>query len=107
MISELGVLSAKEKELETLLRAFPENYYCKCPIPNAYEELVGDIVEVGRERGWTDEFIRICEANEGAEFCDIVNLIYSDERFPPLEIYDDDSGEILGYGYEGNFPDKK
>lgn len=106
MISELGQLSKKEQRLEMLLRSFPDNYYCECPIPNAYEELVGDIVEAGRDHGWTDEFIRICEANAGAEFCDIVSLIYSEERFPPLEIYDDDTGEILGYGYVGNFPNK-
>ncbi len=105
MLSELGTLSDKEKRLESLLRSFSDNYYCNSPIPNEYEEFVGDIVEAGRENGWTDEFIRICEANPEAEFCDIVKLIYTPERFPPLEIYDDDTGEILGYGYEGNFPD--
>lgn len=106
MIGELGKLSEKEQRLERLLRSFPDNCYQQSPIPNEYEEFIGDIVEAGREHGWTDEFIRICEANEGAEFCDIVSLIYSDERFPPLEIVDDDTGEVLGYGYEGNFPEK-
>lgn len=105
MISDLGELSEKEKELEKLLRAFPDTHYCISPIPNEYEEFIGDIVEAGRDHGWTDEFIRICEANTGKEFCEVVKLIYSKERFPPLEIYDDDTGEILGYGYPGNFPD--
>lgn len=105
MISELGRLSEKEKKLENLLNAFPDTHYRDCPIPNAYEEMIGDIVEAGRKNGWTDEFIRICEANPGVEFCEIVKMVYTDERFPPLEIYDDDTGEILGYGYEGNFPD--
>ncbi len=93
MISELGELSKKEQKLEQLLRAFPDNYYINSPIPNEYENFIGDIVEDGRECGWTDEFIRICEANPGAEFCDIVKLIYSEERFPPLEIVDDDELE--------------
>lgn len=94
----------KEKRLETLLRAFPDNFYCNSPIPGEYEGLLESTLEAGRENGWTDEFIRICEANPGAEFCDIISLIHTPERFPPLEIYDDDTGEILGYGYEGNFP---
>lgn len=93
MISELGELSEKEKKLETLLRSFPDHYYCDSPIPNEYEEFIGDIVEDGRENGWTDEFIRICEENPNIEFCDIVKLIYSEERFPPLEIVDDDELE--------------
>ncbi len=97
----------KEKKLESLLRGFPDNYYCNCPIPYAYEDIIESTLEAGRENGWTDEFIRICEANPEAEFCDIISMIHTDERFPPLEIYDDDTGEILGYGYEGNFPDKR
>lgn len=98
MISELGQLSEKEQRLERLLRSFPDNYYINSPIPNEYENFIGDIVEEGRENGWTDEFIRICEANEGAEFCDIVKLIFSKERFPPLEIVDDEDEEESGNG---------
>lgn len=50
MISELGKLSDKEKKLESLLRSFPDDFYCESPIPNEYEEFIGDIVETGRER---------------------------------------------------------
>ena len=107
MIGELGKLSEKEKRLEALLRSFPDNYYCNSPIPNEYEEFIGDIVEAGRERGWTDEFISICESNPGVEFSDIVKIVYSHERFPGVEIYDDETGEILGYGTIGNFPEGK
>lgn len=94
MINELGELSEKEKRLESLLRSFPDNYYCNSPIPNEYEEFVGDIVEAGRERGWTDEFIRICETNPGIQFSEIVKIIYSPERFPPPEIVDDDEDVV-------------
>ena len=90
MISELGKLSDKEKKLESLLRSFPDDFYCESPIPNEYDEFIGDIVETGRDNGWTDEFIRICESNPNARFCDIVKLIYSEDRFPPLEIVDDE-----------------
>lgn len=90
MISELGKLSDKEKKLESLLRSFPDDFYCESPIPNEYEEFIGDIVETGRDNGWTDEFIRICESNPNATFDEILDLIFTEERFPPLEIVDDE-----------------
>ncbi len=105
MMDELGTLSAKEIKLNDLLREFPDNFYVNSPIPYEYEDTISDIILAGRENGWTDEFIRICEANSGSELNDVVKLIYTPERFPLLEIYDDDTGEILGYGYEGNFLD--
>lgn len=39
--------------------------------------------------GWTDEFIRICESNPNASFDEILDLIFTEERFPPLEIVDE------------------
>lgn len=44
----------------------------------------------GRENGWTNEFIRICEANPNATFDEVAKLIFTKERFPPLEIVEDD-----------------
>lgn len=105
MMNELGTLSAKEARLNELLRGFSDNYYRYVSLPDQYEENISDIILAGRANGWTDEFIRICEDNQGMELEDIVRLIFTPERFPPLEIYDDETGEILGYGYEGNFPD--
>lgn len=43
--------------------------------------------------GWTDEFIRICEENSNATFDEILDLIFTNDRFPPLEIVDDEELE--------------
>ena len=51
------------------------------------------ILLAGRENGWTDDFVRICENNPNATFDEILDLIFTEERFPPLEIVDDDEDD--------------
>ncbi len=47
-------------------------------------------VYAGRENGWTNEFIRVCEAKPDSTFDEVIKLISTEERFPPLEIVEDD-----------------
>ena len=76
----------KEKKLIDLLKQFPH--------PNHEGEDFRDtIIGVSLSadaNGWTDEFIRICEENSNATFDEILDLIFTNDRFPPLEIVDDD-----------------
>ena len=82
-------LTKNEERLADLLQQFPH--------PNHegddYESCLICISAVGRERGWTDEFIRICEENSNATFDEILDLIFTNDRFPPLEIVDDEELE--------------
>ena len=79
----------KEKKLIDLLKQFPH--------PNHegddYRDTVVGVSLAADENGWTDEFICICEDNPNATFDDILALIFTEERFPPLEIVDDDELE--------------
>lgn len=97
-------MNEREKLLFDLLQAFPDHFYVDCPIPNQRESLIDSVMTDARENGWTDEFIRICEENKGAEFKDIIKLIFSKDRYPGVMIYDEETGKILGYGRIGNFP---
>lgn len=92
----------KKRLLVKLLKSFPHPNH----IGEDHKDTIVGICIAADANGWIDEFIRICENNPDASFDDILALIHTPERFPPLEIYDEDTGEILGYGYEGNFPDK-
>lgn len=87
---EVGDLSAKESRLKNLLESFPHKDFDESPVPNDFENGVALAVLDGRDNGWTDEFIRICEANKGITFTELEKLIYTEERFPPLEIVDDE-----------------
>ena len=89
-LRELGELSEKEQYLLDLARSFPDDYYCNSPIPLEYEMLLEDLIVDGRKFGWTDEFIRICEDNRGIQFCELLKLIVTEERYPLLEIVDED-----------------
>ena len=76
----------KKKKLMELLKGFPH--------PNHEGEdhrdtLVG-VCLAADANGWIDEFIRICEDNPNAQLDDILALIFTEERFPPLEIVDDE-----------------
>lgn len=76
----------KERKLIRLLKAYPH--------PNHTEEdrkviIIGIMISAD-ENGWTDEFIRICEANPDVTFDEITKLIITEERFPPIEIVDDE-----------------
>lgn len=93
----------KCQKLMKLLKAYPHPNH---EGDDHKETLVG-VCLAAEIYGWIDEFIRICEENPNAALDDILALIFTEERFPPLEIVDDETGEILGYGYEGNFPDKQ
>lgn len=55
-----------------------------------FKGLILCIVMSADENGWIDEFIRICEDNPEVDFDDITKLIFTESRFPPLEIVDDD-----------------
>lgn len=87
---EVGSLSEKERKLEALLRDFPHEDFDESPIPNDFENGIAFVILDGRDNGWIDEFIRICEANKGLTFTELEPLIYTEERFPPLEIVDDE-----------------
>lgn len=79
----------KEKKLIDLLKQFPH--------PNHegddYRDTIVGVSLAADENGWTDEFIRICEDNPNSTLDDILALIFTEERFPPLEIVDDDEPE--------------
>lgn len=79
-------MTAKEERLMDLLEHFPHPNH----IGDDYDGCVICAVAAGREHGWTDEFIRICEDNPSVSFDDILALIFTEERFPPLEIVDDE-----------------
>ena len=98
-------LTEKEKRLEALVRALPDNYYSVCPIPDEYEGMIEHIIKVAHRYGWVDEFIRICEANEGKELSEVMKIMFSPDRRTCVTIYDENTGEILGYGQVGNFPE--
>lgn len=83
-------MNEKERKLIKLLKSYPH--------PNHDEDdrkgLIMCAVFSADENGWTDEFIRICENNPNSTFDDILALIFTDERFPPLKITsDEDDGE--------------
>lgn len=76
----------KLRKLAKLLKAYPH--------PNHTEEdrkwvIIAALMSAD-ENGWTDEFIRICEDNPEADFDDITKLIFTESRFPSLEIVDDE-----------------
>lgn len=77
---------AKERQLVRLLKSFPH--------PDHTDEdrkwIIAAILMSAEENGWTDEFIRICEANPGVAFDEVTKLILTEERFPALEIVDDE-----------------
>ncbi len=82
-------LTKNEEKLADLLEQFPHPNHTG----DDYESCLICISASGRRNGWTDEFIRICEENPNATFDDILALIFTEDRFPPLEIVDDDELE--------------
>ena len=82
-------LTKNEERLADLLEQFPHANHTG----EDYENCLICISAAGRQNGWTDEFIRICEDNPNATLDDIFALIFTEERFPPLEIVDDDELE--------------
>jgi len=87
----------KERKLIKLLKAYPH--------PNHTEEdrkgVILGIMISASENGWTNEFIRICEGNPTATFDEILSLIFTDERFPSLEIVDSEKEDGLSYENRG------
>lgn len=79
------ILSEKQNRLIDLLKSYPH--------PNHSEDdacgLTICILLAADENGWTDEFIRICEDNPNGTFDEILELIFTEERFPRLEVVDD------------------
>lgn len=94
-------MNEKEKKLELILRSRPDSDYDE----KMREAVITDALEEAHCHGWTDDFIRISEENPDLELGFLATLFFKG-RYKPLEIYDDDTGEVLGYGYEGNFPKK-
>lgn len=79
-------MTEKEAKLIALLGRYPH-------AERDDDEICGIIYIIsraGRENGWTDEFIRICEANPDITFGELTRLIFTEERFPSLEIVDDE-----------------
>lgn len=79
-------LEEKESKLIKLLKSYPYPNHTK-------QDRNGVILAImisADENGWTDEFIRICEANPDATFDEMTKLIFTEERFPALEIVDDE-----------------
>lgn len=79
-------MTEKEKRLMHLLKGFPHPNH----IGDDYMGINISILSAARKYGWTDEFIRICEENQGLAFDKILSLIFTDERFPPIPVVDDD-----------------
>lgn len=83
----------KERRLIKLLKAYPH--------PDHTEEDRKDVILAimisADENGWTDEFIRICEANPDVTFSELTQLIFTEERFPPLEVVDEEEGDRSFY----------
>lgn len=77
---------AKERQLVGLLKSFPHPDYTD----EDRKWIIVAILMSAEENGWTDEFIKICEENPGATFDDVTKLIFTEERFPALEIVDDE-----------------
>lgn len=76
----------KERKLIKLLKAYPHPDHTE-------EDRKGVILAImisADENGWTDEFIRICEANPDVTFSELTQLIFTEERFPPLEVVDEE-----------------
>lgn len=78
-------MNEKERKLIKLLKSYPH--------PN---HTVDDRNGVGilillsaGQNGWIDDFIQICEDNPNVSFDEILKLIFTEERYPPLEIVDD------------------
>lgn len=93
-------MTEKEKKLELILRSRPDSDYDE----KMREAVIANALEEAHSHGWTDDFIRICEENPDLELGFLATLLFKG-RYKPLEVYDDETGEILGYGYPGNFPD--
>lgn len=76
----------KEKKLARILKNYPH--------PDHSNEdrkwLIVALLMSAHDNGWTDEFIRICENNPSIDFGGILKLLITDDRFPPLEIVDDE-----------------
>lgn len=81
-------VSDKLIRLRDLLYEFPQENIDI--IPNERTNAVVVACLAADANGWVDEFIRICEDNKGKSFEEIKKLIFTEERFPPLEIVDDD-----------------
>lgn len=79
-------LTRSEEKLAELLEQYPHPNHTG----DDYEHCLICISAAGRQYGWTDEFIRICESNPNATFDEILDLIFTEDRFPPLEIVDDE-----------------
>ena len=84
MISKHEQMIDKEKKLIDLLKSFPHPNH---EGDDNRDTIVGVSLAVD-SNGWTDEFIRICEENPNATFDDILASIFTEDRFPPLEIVD-------------------
>ena len=82
-------VTERQNKLIDLLKSYPR--------PNHTDDdacgLIVCILLAADENGWTDEFIRICEDNPNLTFDEILDLIFTEERFPPLEIVDDDEDD--------------
>ena len=74
--------------LRDLLYEFPQTSIDI--IPNERSNAVVAACLAAEANGWIDEFIRICEGNKGKTFEEIQALLFTESRFPPLEIVDDD-----------------
>ncbi len=83
-------VNEKQKKLISLLKSYPHPHHDS----DQFKGMILCTVLAADEYGWTDEFVRICEENPNADFGYILKLIYTEERFPPLEIvYDDEDFE--------------
>lgn len=79
-------LTSNEERLAALLESYPHPNHSG----RDYENALICISVSARGNGWTNKFIRICEENPNVIFDDILKLIFTEERFPPLEIVDDE-----------------
>ena len=76
----------KAKKLVQTLKSLPFSDYSE-------EERRSIIIltcVTAEENGWIDLLQKICVDNPQATLEEVLNLYYSEERFPPLEIADDE-----------------
>lgn len=79
-------INEKQKKLISLLKKYPHPNHDD----DQFKGLILCTVLSADERGWTDEFVRICEDNPNVSFSEILDLIITEERYPPIEIVDDE-----------------
>lgn len=76
----------KEKRLIQTLKSLPFYNYTE----DERKSIIVLTCITAEENGWIDLLQKICDDNPNATLEEVFDLYYSEERFPPLEIVDDE-----------------